>query len=177
MNNSKIQWPSLPKETQYPHVTWDYVLGKENDHAVKEWIKNCMNFLGDDVAIMGHSYGNDGKNEGIAVEICKDCKCKILYCGAEVPHITISTSEGAKAVNTAFLKFSRRNFTPFIITGKFGFYMEDGTIAYSILDIFDHGNVVYVGVFFDKETLHNMSPETRWDYAMAQIERLNPNAD
>jgi hypothetical protein len=163
-------WPSLPKEIPYPHVTFYYNGGKV-DATAKKIIDECIDFIGENATVKGDAYGNDGKNEGIAVEICSGCK--IPYYGAETPHITISLAEGAKAVDTAFLNFSRINFTPFIITGKIGFFMEDGTIAYSIEEVFGKGNVVYIGIFFDKEELYSMStPEDMIRYSMEQIARM-----
>ena len=175
MITANTKWPSLAKEVEKPHVTL-YYNGNRVDDDAKAIIKKYIDFLKKKVSVMPFAYGNNGKNEGLAVEFCRECK--IPYHGAKVPHITLSIAEGEKAVNTAFLNFSRHNFTNFIITGKIGFFMEDGTIAYSIEETFERGNVVYVGIFFDKEELYPMStPEGMWAHSMEQLDRLNPNAD
>lgn len=150
-----IKYMVMPQKS---HVTTCYVEGMPTEQA-KKIIREYIPFIGKKVPVMAYAHGNDGINEGLAVEI--DPSSKVPYYGAKVPHITLAVNknQGGKAVNTAYLNFSRRNFTPFIITGKIGFFMEDGTIAYSIEDTFERGNVVYVGLFFDKETLHNMSPD------------------
>ena len=161
-------WPTLPIEITRPHVTL-YYNGFRVDKEAKEIIKEYVDSLGKDISVIGYAYGNNGQNEGIAVQLPHG---KIPYYGAKVQHITISMAIGAKAVDTANLIYSRHNFTNFIINGKVGFYMEDGEIIYSIEDAFGHGNVVYVGIFFDKEVLHNMSPEKILDYSLEQAMRL-----
>ena len=161
-------WPTLTVEIINPHVTL-YYNGNRVDDSAKTIIKEYVDFLGKDISVMGYAYGNNGKNEGIAVQLPNS---KIPYYGAKVPHITVSLTIGAKSVDTANLVYSRYNFSDFIITGKVGFCMEDGTIAYSIEEVFGHGNVVYVGIFFDKEVLHNMSPDKILDYSLEQAMRL-----
>lgn len=160
-------WPTLIKEVEFPHVTL-YYNGYRTDAEAKRIIKEYVPLLGTNVSVMGYAYGNDCQNEGVAVQINK---YSVPYYGAAVPHITISLAPGAEAVNTAYLNFNSKNFTNFVISGKVGLFMEDGTIAYSIEDAFEHGNVLYIGIFFNKEVLHNMSPDKILDYSLEQAMR------
>lgn len=77
------------------HVTLVY---KPTDEQLAELIP----FIGKKTVVKVVGYANNGRNEGLAVEICDD----IPYFGAEKKHITLSRIEEAKAVETGYLDFS-----------------------------------------------------------------------
>lgn len=100
---------TLEKPVDYPHVTFGYKIAPPADidwDAVYD--------------VVAFAYGNDGENEGYAVFVPDEIG--EMYFGAELPHITLSTSANGAPVNTAFLSFD--NAEPFTIPMKFGFYMR-----------------------------------------------------
>lgn len=70
-----------------------------------------------DVLFVG--YGNDGINEGYAVELPRELDD--WYQGAEQPHMTVSVSPDGKPVDTAFLEFELLD-EPFSVPMRFGCY-------------------------------------------------------
>lgn len=80
--------------------------------------------FGEQAEITITGYGNDGNNEGFEIEIStKNPMLQEKLDKIEVPHITLSIAEGAKAVNTRYIKFSP--ITPVKIIGIFGGYVSD----------------------------------------------------
>lgn len=64
---------------------------------------DLLQHLGQECEMEILGYGNDGKNEGLLVQLHSD----LPYRGAEKQHITLSISKDGKAVNTAFLDFDK----------------------------------------------------------------------
>ena len=102
--------PHLAHKIRDPHVTVAFRPGAD---------KILLDSLGSKASIRAVGYGNDGKNEGLLVEVFTEDSAiqKILEERSElddrtgeskkVPtHITLSIAEGAKAVNTKNLDFT-----------------------------------------------------------------------
>ena len=99
-----------------PHVTFEYM---------PEVV--CRELFGKEVTVVVTGYGNNGKNEGVRVSLYSDDEgIKAMIEKIRVPHITLSVSEGAKAVNTADLEFYPVE--PVSITGIFGGCARDNEI-------------------------------------------------
>ena len=111
----------LSRIIQYPHVTFCY-----------EPAEVDKSLFGKIVKIKAIGYGNDGKNEGLLVEVYSDNLqiSKMAEC-IVTPHITVSVAENEKAVNTRFLEFTKME--PFELEGIFGGYKKDGTLQLSNL--------------------------------------------
>lgn len=92
----------------YPHVTFGY---KVDVPADIDWDAVY------DVEVIG--YGCDGDNEGYAISF--PAELDNFYFGADVPHLTLSTSEDGAPVNTAFIDFDEVT-EPYVIPMKFGYY-------------------------------------------------------
>ena len=91
-----------------PHVTFAY-----KPESVDETL------FGEPLEITMTGYANDGKNEGVKVELtAENPRIREMIAQIEVPHITLSVSETGESVNTRFLDFSP--ITPIKITGKYG---------------------------------------------------------
>lgn len=89
----------------------------------KEQCEELANYIGKQTEVKIVSYGNDGQNEGVGVEIDNS----IPYFGAQQKHITLSIANGAKAVNTANLTMEK--IEPFSVSGRIG-YVDFSGIVY-----------------------------------------------
>ena len=56
--------------------------------------------IGDIVECQITGYGNNGKNEGLAIEFKTPC-----LTGAQTKHITLSVARGESSVNTGYIEF------------------------------------------------------------------------
>ncbi len=96
-----------------PHVTFLYM---------PETVDTSL--FGQRVFLTVVGYGNDGKNEGLAVQVrCEDAHLQAMADAIAVPHITLSVAEGAHTVDTGKLLFLP--IAPFVLEGVFGGYIED----------------------------------------------------
>lgn len=76
------------------------------------------------VTVIGH--GCDGRNQAVMVDL--DCECWDVYQGAQVPHITLSTSKDGKPVDSADLDFEQWDpYEWYDLIGRFGYF--DGTMV------------------------------------------------
>lgn len=73
-----------------------------------------------EVTIVG--YGNNGKNEGVKVEIKSDNK---ILKSVNVPHITLSVGNGGKPVDTGKLLFEDVS-DKVTLKGKIGYFSPEG---------------------------------------------------
>lgn len=127
------QGEKLPKEIKYMHCTFKYQPSEAE-------IKKFSELLGKDITLKVVGYCSDGKNSGYEIELSPEqeetyTNVHSVNNGKPVPtverttpHITVSMEDGAKAVDTGMLPFSREKFEPFIIHGRAGFFtsrMED----------------------------------------------------
>jgi len=107
--NANIGEPRLARIIENPHVTFAYQ-PKEINPAL----------FGELVTFRVIGYANDGKNQGLQVELVDAAQSvREEYYKIETPHITVSIGEGCRAVNTAHLDF-RPIENPFTISGFFG---------------------------------------------------------
>lgn len=76
-----------------------------------------------DVRIVG--YANDGRNEGLQAAL--DNELMPMYQGSARPHITVSYSDGARAVDTGSLQFEPVDDAGNRLTlrGRFGYFTGD----------------------------------------------------
>ena len=89
----------------------------------------ATSLFGEKVTVKVIGYGNNGKNEGLLVEVFSDNN--LLSAMAKeilVPHITLSVSADGKPVNTWSLCF-REMREPFIIKGVFGAFTPEGVVT------------------------------------------------
>lgn len=91
-----IDGQNLGKDIPKQHVTLAY---KPSENEFKEILPR----IGETVKLHIDGYGNDGKNEGLAVSIPGN----IPYFGAEKKHITLSISQDSSAVKTGFIDFDK----------------------------------------------------------------------
>lgn len=106
----------LIKEIANPHVTFAY--RPEEVPAM---------LFGQRVTIRAIGYGCDGENEALQVEFVNLPDGLKPYIGdTAIPHITLSLSETAKAVNSRCLDF--KPIKPFLLVGVFGGMDEAGTV-------------------------------------------------
>lgn len=122
--------PSLSHKIRDPHVTTAYHPGVE---------KLFLDSLDSGAAIRAIGYGNDGKNEGLLVEVLADDPAiqKTLIertaqnsNGELKPtpmHITLSIAEGAEAFSTRNLHFEPLS-TPIELTGHYKLFRNDGAL-------------------------------------------------
>ncbi len=83
--------------------------------------------FGEEVRVRIVGYGNNGKNEGLKVEIASDNeKIQSLAEKIPVPHITLSVSEDGDTADTRYLEFEAVE--PIEITGVFGGKTEEETV-------------------------------------------------
>lgn len=99
------------------HITIAYRPSQE------AWEK-LLPYIGQEVEVIVNSYGNDGQNEGLGVEIDES----IPYFGATQKHVTLSIAEGAYAVNTG--KIEMKPITPYVVVGRIGAIDFKGVIHY-----------------------------------------------
>lgn len=138
------------KDVQYMGIFTDYPLGGrlfreiENQHITlafrpdEEKFKELLNYVGTKQAFEIKGYGNDGKNEGLLVEL----KSPIPYYGAEQQHITLSVSQDGKPVDTAFLEFDKP------IPLEYG--LSVGDIIYGHAAAFTKEGPVFMPTMFDE---------------------------
>jgi 2'-5' RNA ligase len=111
--------PQLSVRPSHLHVTLSFRGGVESAHE---------ELLGEVVDVRIVAYGNDGKNEGLKVELLAENPELQKLCDAvEVPHITLSTSREAKMVNTRFLEFAPLE-KPVELTGRYGIVTRSGLL-------------------------------------------------
>lgn len=120
------QGEKLPKVVKEMHCTFKFQPSKEE-------IEKFSELLGKDLTLKVVGYCSDGKNSGYEVELTPE-QDKFYTNSHNIdgeivpvverttPHITVSMKEGAKAVDTGMLPFSREGFEPFIIHGKAGLF-------------------------------------------------------
>lgn len=102
---------------QNPHITFVY----EPDQVDES-------LFGQNIKVKIIAYGNDGRNEGVKVELFSDNQeIKKMAARIETPHITLSVSENGKSVNTKYIDF--KPIDPIKIFGKFGGYTENGLVV------------------------------------------------
>ena len=102
-----------------PHVTFAYRPERVDTRL-----------FGRAVTVRVTGYGNDGRNEGLRVEVLtRDPILRELALRIQAPHITLSVSRTGRPVDTAGLAFSPVE--PFLLTGRFGGYLPDGTVVFS----------------------------------------------
>ena len=76
-------------------------------------------------------YGNDGNNEGVSVELVKASdRAKEAFKKIPLAHITLSTSEYGKPVDTARLDF-RPVCKNVRIRGKYGAYTDQKAVIWN----------------------------------------------
>ena len=97
----------------HPHVTIKYKPTEIHEEL-----------FGEEVLIEAYAYGNDGRNEGLAVTVqTDDDAIREMLTQVRIPHITVSIAADAEAVDTARIHFD--SIEPFTIKGYFGgFYYE-----------------------------------------------------
>lgn len=106
----------LSREILNPHVTFAYR---------PEKVPSAL--FGQTVTLRAIGYGCDGENEALLVEFVNLLDCLKPYAGdIEIPHITLSISESAKAVNSRYLDF--KPIMSFSLIGVFGGMDEAGTV-------------------------------------------------
>ena len=121
------QGEKLPREIKDMHCTFKFQPSEEE-------IKKFSKLLGKALSLKIVGYCSDGKNSGYEVELTPeqneaytnfhsvDTESPIPTVAKTTPHITVSMEEGAKAVDTGMLPFSKEGFEPFIVHGKAGFF-------------------------------------------------------
>ena len=98
----------LSRTVEHPHVTFAYG---------KQFV--CNEFFGQEAVFDIVGYANDGLNEGFKVELVGGTPfINRGYKGISIPHITLSTSEFGKAVNTRYLDF--KTISPIRLSGEYG---------------------------------------------------------
>lgn len=122
----------LFKDIEFKHVTTEY--RPAVDHPELYGAVARFKIIG---------YGNNGQNEGVKVSLMsidvsdlpdnrgKAAQLYDLFNAIEVPHITLSIAEGAKAVNTKDLDFSEK-YNVDTVTGIFGGFNGNRPILESI---------------------------------------------
>jgi len=121
------QGEKLPKEVKDMHCTFKFQPSEAE-------IKKFSELLGKDLTLKVVGYCSDGKNSGYEIELSPEqdeayTNVHSVNSGKPVPtvekttpHITVSMEDGAKAVDTGMLPFSKEGFEPFTIHGKAGFF-------------------------------------------------------
>ena len=110
------------------HITLSY-------RPDSEKFSKLLNYLDTQCEVVVMGYGNDGKNEGLLVDIPSN----IPYYGAEQKHITLSVGQDSSPVKTGFLKFE--NYIPENITsqlpealyGKIAVFTKDKQVIYQCM--------------------------------------------
>jgi hypothetical protein len=106
----------LEKLIENPHVTFQFRPETAPTSLFGE--KVCVKVVG---------YGNDGKNEGLKVEVfANNQMLSKMAKEILVPHITISVSADGKPVDTAKLTF--HPIKPFFLEMTFGAFTSNGVI-------------------------------------------------
>ena len=108
----------LDRTVSFPHVTFCYKPTAVNTKLFGKPVK---------VTVTG--YGNDGENEGLRVALSSnDPELRSMIRCISLPHITLSLSETAKAVNTGALRFIPVE--PLRLVGRFGGYAGENRVDY-----------------------------------------------
>jgi hypothetical protein len=138
------------KDVEYIGIFTEYPLGGrlfreiDNQHITLAFrpdadkFKELLNYVGTRQTLEIKGYGNDGKNEGLLVEL----KSPIPYYGAEQQHITLSVSQYGKSDNTAFLEFDKP------IPLEYG--LSVGDIIYGHAAAFTKDGPVFMPTMFDE---------------------------
>ncbi len=109
--------PRLSVVPGHLHATLSFRGGVESAHE---------ELLGEIVKVRVVAYGNNGKNEGLKVELMADNPELQRLCDAvKVPHITLSVSREAKMLDTRFLDFEPLE-KPIELTGRYGVVTRSG---------------------------------------------------
>lgn len=88
----------LKNPVENPHVTINFAPNETQLHLEE---------LGSDARVFAIGYGNDGKNEGLLVKVETDNPVlEKAIKNIEVPHITLSCSDGSHPMYTSRLEFS-----------------------------------------------------------------------
>lgn len=115
----------LSKDIPNQHITLAY---KPNEEVFNELLRH----LGEEYQISIIGYGNDGKNEGLLVEIPEN----IPYYGAEQKHITLSINTTSSAVKTGFIKFDKempdalKDIASSGLTGRIAVFTKEKELVY-----------------------------------------------
>ena len=121
------QGEKLSKEVEDIHCTFKFLPSEKE-------IKKFSELLGKELTLKVVGYCSDGKNSGYEIELSpeqesaytnshnEDNEKGIQIVKRTPPHITVSLEEGAKAVDSGMLPFSKEGFEPFIIHGRAGFF-------------------------------------------------------
>lgn len=103
----------LAKLIACPHITFSYK---------PEFVDESL--FGEKLIVRAVGYGNDGRNEGLKVELVSASpKLAEAFQNIAVPHITLSISNDAEPVNTRYLVFDA--IEPFELTGVYGGYVVE----------------------------------------------------
>ena len=126
INLQKDKLPNVPNDM---HCTFKFM---PSEKEIEDFARM---FLGKPVTLRVVGYCSDGKNSGF--EVALEPEQESVYTNAHTvkqngiskverttPHITVSMSAEAKAVDTGFLDFKPLD-EPFDISGKAGFYVSD----------------------------------------------------
>lgn len=110
----------LSRTIACPHVTLSYM--PEDAHEGSFGTTQRMLVTG---------YGNDGRNEGVKVELIGQSPDEALAAmerGVACPHVTLSVSEDGKPVDTRYLDFKPIS-EPFEMIGTYGGYRPSERVA------------------------------------------------
>ena len=139
----EMQGEKLVKMPKYMHCTFKY---NPSDEEIKKFTRLL---LGKKVTLKVVGYCSDGKNSGFEVTLGPELE--EVYTNSHTvkengisrirrttPHITVSMSEDAKAVDTGLLDFKPIK-EPFEVSGIGGFFIKDKTtklqrVAYEYKD-------------------------------------------
>ena len=125
----EMQKEKLPKMPKDMHCTFKFM---PSNKEIEEFSKVL---LGKKVSLKVVGYSSNGKNSGFEIEL--EPEQELVYTNSHIvkkdetskverttPHITVSMSKDAKAVDTGFLNFEPLQ-EPFEITGTGGFFVTD----------------------------------------------------
>ncbi|MBR6811524.1 hypothetical protein IKM56_03770 [Candidatus Saccharibacteria bacterium] len=111
--------PKLSAWAGHPHVTLTFRGGIESAHE---------EFLGEEVKVRVVGYGNNGKNEGLKVELsAKNPELQKICDLVAVPHITLSISRDGAMKNTSSIEFSPLE-KAIEFTGRYGVVTRSGLV-------------------------------------------------
>lgn len=121
-----------------PHIDGNLDKDIPNQHVTLAFKPDAEKFdvllqhLGKGVEVEVIGYGNDGKNEGLLVNIPDT----IPYFGAEQKHITLSIDPKSSAVKTGFIPFDKpipediASQLPDTLVGRIAVFTQDRTLVY-----------------------------------------------
>lgn len=114
--------PKLSVTPGHLHVTLSFRGGIESAHE---------EFLGEVVKVRVVGYGNDGKNEGLKVELeSTNPELQKICDELETPHITLSVSRDARNRDTRNLAFEPLE-EPLEFVGRYGVFTPSGLVLYN----------------------------------------------